>query len=66
MGNLNDLSANAEINVALNVDFRTARTCLAIVEMYLNQHDTECLVIENNEPGAWDLRIKDWREIEDE
>lgn len=61
MGVLHDIS----VNVELNVDFRTARTCLAIVETYLNQHDTECLVIENNEPGAWDLRIKDWREIEE-
>ena len=62
MAAISDLS----VNIELGVDFRTARACLAIVELYLNQHDTECLVIENNEPGAWDLRIKDWREVEDE
>ena len=64
MANLHD--SGMTVNVELSVDYRTARTCLAIVELYLNQHDTECLIIENNEPGAWDLRIKDWREVEDE
>lgn len=57
---------NLTVNVNLDVDYQTAKTCLSIVEFYLNQHDTECLVIENNEPGAWNLMIKDWREIEDE
>lgn len=57
---------NITVDVELNVDYKTARTCLSIVECYLNQHDTECLVIENNEPGAWDLIIKNWRDIVDE
>ena len=55
-----------KINFMLDVDYATAKTCLAIVELYLNQNDTECLVIDNNEPGAWNLVIKDWREVEDE
>ena len=55
-----------KINATLGVDRATAKACLAIVELYLNQNDTECLVIENNEPGCWNLVCKDWREVEDE
>lgn len=55
-----------KVGSGLDVDYATAKTCLAIVELYLNQNDTECLVIDNNEPGAWNLVIKDRREIEDE
>lgn len=55
-----------KVGFRLDVDYATAKTCLAIVELYLNQNDTECLVIDNNEPGACNLVIKDWREIEDE
>ena len=59
-------TGDLKINFMLDVDYVTAKTCLAIVELYLNQNDTECLVIDNNEPGAWNLAIKDWREVEDE
>lgn len=54
------------INVDLNIDYQTAKTCLSIVELYLNQNDTECLVVENNEPGGWNLVIKNWRDFNDE
>ena len=57
---------NVRLSVGLNVDYSTAKACLAIVELYLNQHDTECLVIDNNEPGCWNLVITDWREVADE
>lgn len=62
MGILHDVT----VNMKLGVDRSTAKMCLAMVELYLNQNDTECLVIENNEPGCWNLAIKDWKEIEDE
>lgn len=61
-----NLHNNLMINMDLGIDYATAKTCLAIVELYLNQNDTECLVIENNEPGAWNLVIKNWRDFEDE
>ena len=54
------------IGFELDVDYKTAKACLAIVELYLNQNDTECLIIENNEPGAWNLIFKNWRDIDDE
>lgn len=54
------------INLEPEINYSTAKVCLAIVELYLNQNDTECLVVENNEPGGWNLVIKDWREIDDE
>ena len=57
---------NLRMFMDLDVDYATARTCLVIVELYLNRNDTECLVIENNEPGAWNLAIKNWREVADE
>lgn len=59
-------SKNIRMFMDLDVDYATARTCLTIVELYLNRNDTECLVIENNEPGAWNLAIKNWREIEED
>ena len=49
------------VNINFDVEYSTVKTCLALVESYLNQHDTEYLVIENNEPGAWNLVIRDWR-----
>lgn len=55
---------NLPQNVTINVDYSTAKACLALVELYLNQNDTECLVIDNNEPGCWNLVITDWREVE--
>lgn len=57
---------NLTVNFRLGIDRQTAFACLKMVELYLNQNDTECLVIENNEPGAWNLVIKDWKEVEDE
>lgn len=59
-------SKNIRMFMDLDVDYATARTCLAIVELYLNRNDTECLAIENNEPGAWNLAIKNWREVEED
>lgn len=48
------------------VSYDTAYRCLKFVELYLNQNDTECLVVENNEPGGWNLVIKNWRDFNDE
>lgn len=59
-------NTSLKINMEVGIDYPTAKACLAIVELYLNQNDTECLVIENNEPGAWNLVIKNWRDIDDE
>lgn len=54
------------VKVELGIDRKTAFACLKLVELYLNQNDTECLVIENDEPGAWNLEIKNWNEVNDE
>ena len=61
-----NISNDLTFNIEMGVDYPTAKACLAIVELYLNQNDTECLVIENNEPGAWNLIIKNWRDFDDE
>lgn len=66
MARITDHNVKINCNVNVDVDYQSVKTCLRIIELYLNQNDTECLVIENNEPGCWNLVIKDWREIEDE
>lgn len=54
------------VDIKLGIDHRTALTCLKVLELYLNQNDTKCLVIENDEPGDWTLELKDWNEVNDE
>ena len=55
---------NLTIDVKLGVDWQTMRTCLNLVEMYLNTYETETLVINCDEAPNWDLDIK-YRELKD-
>lgn len=62
MAKIDDLTVNLNISVS----YDTAKTCLRLLELYLNNNDTELLIVENNEPGAWHLVIKNWRDFNDE
>lgn len=46
------------MDVKLGVDWQTMRTCLNLVEMYLNTYKSETLVINCDEPPNWDLAIE--------
>ena len=52
----------SEYKMNLDVGYDTVRACLRLLELYLNNNDTKRLVIENNEPGAWNLQICEWGE----
>lgn len=48
---------NLTIDIKLGVDYQTMRTCLNLIEMYLNTYESETLVINCDEPPNWDLTI---------
>ena len=46
------------VDVRLNVSYDTMQACLKLLELYLNQNDDDMLVINCNEPGHWDLSVR--------
>ena len=45
------------IDVKLSVDYDTMQSCLKLLELYLNSHDSETLMILCDEVGNWDLAV---------
>ena len=52
------------VDVRLNVSYDTMQACLKLLELYLNQNDDDILVINCDEPGNWDLSVR--QRIEDD
>ena len=56
--NKKDVSlGSVTIDVKLSVDYDTMQSCLKLLELYLNSHDEETLIINCNESGNWDLGV---------
>lgn len=45
------------VDVKLSVDYDTMKACLKLLELYLNSHDSERLVINCADVGNWDLDV---------
>ena len=49
------------INVGLNIDKRTAETCLHLVQLYINSHDGAFVSEKRNEKGEAEYFIEEWK-----
>lgn len=45
------------VDIKLSVDYDTMKTCLKLLELYLNSHDSERLIINCGVAGNWDLDV---------
>lgn len=56
MGSLK--AGSLTFGIKFEVSDSTLNTCIGIIEMYLDEHPDEELVIFCNEPNNWDIGIK--------
>lgn len=47
------------VSIGITVDYSTVETCLRLLEIYLDSHDSEKLVILSDKPGYWRIDIDD-------
>lgn len=59
MTHATELSTN--VNVGLNIDKRTAETCLHLVQLYINSHSGMFVAEKRKENGEIEYIIEEWR-----